>query len=113
MIQSSAVLRRLPRRLAISLRDSFMKKPILYLSALILFAAITGSIFSQARVERRQLALVGGVIYINPNEPPIKDGAILIRDGQDCGGRSTEFDNDPAGSNQARLLGNGDHGRFL
>src|ERR1700694_2323353 len=29
-----------------------------------------------------QMALVGGTIYVSPTENPIRDGAILIRDGK-------------------------------
>jgi imidazolonepropionase-like amidohydrolase len=48
-----------------------------------LLAPFVGSVSGQTRpVQPRQLALVGGTIYVSPAEDAIRDGVVLIEDGR-------------------------------
>ena len=54
-------------------------KQVLTLCAIVL-AAVQSSVSSQ--VASRPMALVGATIYANPNDAPIRDGVVLIREGR-------------------------------
>jgi imidazolonepropionase-like amidohydrolase len=51
------------------------------LGVVVLLAYLCSILLGQSRlISERQLALVGGTVYVGPTEEPIRDGVILIRD---------------------------------
>ncbi len=53
------------------------------LGVVVLLAYFCSILLGQSRlITKRQLALVGGTVYVGPTEEPMRDGAILIRDGK-------------------------------
>jgi imidazolonepropionase-like amidohydrolase len=53
------------------------------LGVVVLIAYLCSILLGQSHmITERQLALIGGTVYVGPTEEPIRDGAILIRDGK-------------------------------
>jgi imidazolonepropionase-like amidohydrolase len=56
---------------------------VIVLGLMVLLPHLGSILFGQSpSTSERQLALVGGTVYVGPTEEPIRDGVILIRDGK-------------------------------
>jgi imidazolonepropionase-like amidohydrolase len=68
------------------------------LGVVVLLAYLCSILLGQSRsTSERQLALVGGTVYVGPTEEPIRDGVILIRDGKIAAVGSSESIKIPQG----------------
>jgi imidazolonepropionase-like amidohydrolase len=76
------------------------------LGVVVLLAYLCSILFGQSRLtSERQLALVGGTVYVGPTEEPIRDGVILIRDGKIAAVGSSESLKIPQGTQALECSG--------